>query len=145
MSNRLIKTTPGPGWSLPVDRPTTRALHERFASAVGVVDVAAMKMAFSIVGRLRNLFFVPMEDGYPPFIGGTFGVGVGAQIAIAFPSADDKEFEDGTMTDRAVSVHTMGAVADDVLDELIIRLTEALPKAEPAPAPEWPRQIPLEA
>ena len=136
MSNRLIQTTVGIGWSMSIDRPSVRRLHEQYAATCGHIDRGQLRLVFSRVGRFKNVFHEPLGDKYLHFIGGAFSAGVGASIAIAFPYFEDLDCKDGTMTDRLVSVHTMGDVSDEVIDERLDRITEEIGVLFPVTPPE---------
>lgn len=132
MSNLLVDARPASGWSAPIDRECTRALHERFASNGGHVDHGSMLAVLESTEGFNRLLYGSMSDGYRPFIGAIFAVGSG-KVAISFPHCTDFSESVGT-TDRAVSVHTGGDVSDAELELFIRKVTEAIPGMRPGVA-----------
>lgn len=142
MSNRLaMNARPSNGWSEPVDSPAVRALHHTYARFCGHVDMAQMRAYFAAAGDYLHPFYVPMTDGYAPFIGGVFQAERGGKVAVVFPYFRDDDADDHTTTDRCVSVHTIGIVGPDLVDDIVERLTAVMPDMRPPSPPDLEEEL----
>jgi hypothetical protein len=137
MSNKLCTDVrPNSAWSEPVDRESTRRLHRRFAALQGFVERSQVEVAMRQTGKYRHPLYTPLSDGYQPFAIGILALGRHDRVAVVFPFCTDTG-EDGTSTDRSVSVHTLGKVDADELDALVQCIESHLPVARAHSTPAF--------
>jgi hypothetical protein len=132
MSIELINARPqGIGWSAPIDRESTRALHGRYETHGGHIDRRTILLVLWNNKGFNRELREPMTDGYSPYVSVVFWVGMG-KAAVVFPFCTEASSEG--VCERRVSVHTAGEVSEEDLDRFILMLTESIQEKRPAPA-----------
>ncbi len=112
-------------------------IHERFSKLFGYIDTSDIVRAMSTVPGYIYRSQDRLTDGYQPFMVVQVKVPRG-KIAIVFPRCTDETFQDGTNTDRSVTLHFLGDCAPKDVAVMCTNVLAALPQPKVAAEHEWP-------
>lgn len=144
MSNSVVvQARPTVGWSAPAFLTQASVLHERYSIFCGRIKKTTLPLIAKMYANSYIFDFDhALTDGYFPNVGIVFKTKLG-KIAIVFPKFEDREVGDGTITDRALTIHMMGEVKDGEVQSILDIFLRHLP---PAPHPagnadlKWPHE-----
>lgn len=129
MSDKIVDySRPSADYSAPAFERERVALQHRFATLAGGGHITQEKVLRMICTVPGYLYFseAPMTDGYVPMVTLYVKTRYG-KVAVVFPKCNDLAENDGTITDRSVSIHSFKAVAAYEVITLCGNLLRAMP------------------
>lgn len=126
MSNQVVNTRPQNGsWSEPVFQEEARRLHEHYSRFC----LGLPKKRLVAISYLAHHIFdsdAPLSDGYIPALMIALKVKAG-KIALVFPKFGGYVDEDGSNTERSLTIHSVGEVEREAVEAIVELFISHLP------------------